>query len=96
MQEHKPGWQVRDARTRKQTNQPQKIYIHTKKKRQQENPQNERKYKTDKYINTSSITILNKKHRITEWPGLEGTSRTMNLQPPYHRQGHQPPHLILD
>jgi len=21
-------------------------------------------------------------HRITKWPGLEGTSRTMNLQPP--------------
>ena len=36
-------------------------------------------------------------HRITEWPGLEGTSRIMNLQPPpQHRQGHQPPHLILD
>jgi len=26
--------------------------------------------------------------------GLEGTSRIMNLQPPCHRQGHQPPHLI--
>ena len=34
--------------------------------------------------------------RITEWPGLEGTSRIMNLQPPRHRQNHQPPHLILD
>uniref|UniRef100_A0A8C3L1I6 Kinesin family member 13B n=1 Tax=Chrysolophus pictus TaxID=9089 RepID=A0A8C3L1I6_CHRPC len=33
-------------------------------------------------------------HRITEWPGLEGTSRIMNLQPPCHMQGHQPPHLI--
>ena len=34
--------------------------------------------------------------RITEWPGLEGTSRIMKLQPPRHRQNHQPPHLILD
>ena len=33
--------------------------------------------------------------RITEWLGLEGTSRITNLKPPYHRQG-QPPHLILD
>ena len=33
-------------------------------------------------------------HRITEWPGLEGTSRIMNLQSPCHRQGHQPPHLL--
>ena len=32
-------------------------------------------------------------HRITEWPGLEGTSRIMNLQPPA-RQGHQSPHLL--
>ena len=30
---------------------------------------------------------------ITEWPGLEGTSRIMNLQLPA-RQGHQPPHLL--
>ena len=35
-------------------------------------------------------------HIITEWPGLEGTSRIVNLQPLHHRQGHQPPHLILD
>ena len=35
-------------------------------------------------------------HRITERPGLEGTPRIMKLQPPYHRQGHQPPHLILE
>ena len=34
--------------------------------------------------------------RITEWPRLEGISRIMNLQPPCHRQSHQPPHLILD
>ena len=33
---------------------------------------------------------------ITEWPGLEGTSRIVNLQPPCHRQGHQPPHSIQD
>ena len=35
-------------------------------------------------------------YRITEWPGLEGTSRNMNLQPPHHRQGHQLPHLTPD
>ena len=35
-------------------------------------------------------------HRTTEWPGLEGTSRITNLQSLCHRQGHQPPHLILD
>jgi len=28
-------------------------------------------------------------HRVIEWPGLEGTSRIMKLQPPHHRQGHQ-------
>ena len=37
-----------------------------------------------------------KYHRITEWPGLEGTSVIMKFQPPCHRQDHQPPHLILD
>ena len=31
-------------------------------------------------------------HRITEWPGLEGTSRIM-INPPAG-QGHQPPHLL--
>ena len=35
-------------------------------------------------------------NRVTEWPGLEGTSRITKLQPPRHRQGHQPPHFILD
>lgn len=35
-------------------------------------------------------------YRIKEWPRLEGTWRIMNLQPPCHRQGCQPPHLILD
>jgi len=35
-------------------------------------------------------------YRITEWSGLEETSRIMNLQPPHHRQGQQPPHLIPD
>ena len=35
-------------------------------------------------------------HRITELPGLEGTSRIMKLQPPCHMQGHQPSHLMLD
>jgi len=34
--------------------------------------------------------------RITEWLGLEGTSRIMKLQGPCLRQGHQPPYLILD
>ena len=35
-------------------------------------------------------------HRIIEWLGLEGTSRVIKLQPPFHEQGHQPPYLILD
>ena len=35
-------------------------------------------------------------HRVTEWFGLEGTPRTINFQPPCHRQGHQPPGLVLD
>jgi len=26
-------------------------------------------------------------HRITEWPGLEGTSRIMKLQPPTNQAG---------
>ena len=34
--------------------------------------------------------------RITEWLVLEGTSRIMKLQPPRHKQGHQPLHLIPD
>ena len=35
--------------------------------------------------------------RVTEWPGLEGTSKIMNLQPPPATgQVHQPPNLILD
>ena len=33
--------------------------------------------------------------QITEWFGLEGTSRIMKLQPP-PQAGHQPPHLIPD
>ena len=33
-------------------------------------------------------------HRTIGWPGLEGTLRTMKLQPPHYRQGHQPPHFI--
>jgi len=35
-------------------------------------------------------------HRITEWLGVEGTSRTIKLQPPCRRQSCQPPYLILD
>jgi len=43
-----------------------------------------------------NLFIFTWSHRITEWPGLEGTSRIMNPQTPCHRQGHQPSHLILD
>ena len=39
---------------------------------------------------------LTQEHSFTEWPRLEGTSKITNLQPPRNRQGHQPPHLILD
>ena len=35
-------------------------------------------------------------HRITEWLGLEGTSRIINLLSLCCSQGHQPSHLILD
>ena len=42
------------------------------------------------------LITVSQNHRITEWLGLEGTSRIMKLQPPRHRQGHQPPHLILE
>ena len=35
-------------------------------------------------------------HRIIEWFGLEGTSRIIKFQPPYQRQGYQPPDLVLD
>ena len=31
---------------------------------------------------------------IESWLRLEGTSRITKLQPPHHKQGHQPPHLI--
>ena len=37
---------------------------------------------------------ISQTHRITEWLGLEGTSRIMKLQPRCCRQGHQPPYLI--
>ena len=33
-------------------------------------------------------------HRIIVWLGLEWTLRILKLQPPHHRQDHQPPHLI--
>ena len=42
------------------------------------------------------IENIRQNHIITEWPGLEGTSRTTKLQPHDHRKGHEPPHLILD
>jgi len=49
------------------------------------------------YYNTLYVAAdITESHSSTEWPGLEGTSRIMNLQSPYHRQSHQPPHLILD
>jgi len=35
-------------------------------------------------------------HKSTEKLGLEGTSGIIKLQPPCHRQGHQPPCVILD
>jgi len=31
-----------------------------------------------------------------EWLGLEGTPRIIKFQPSCHRQGHQPPDLVLD
>jgi len=33
---------------------------------------------------------------ITEWLLLKGASRITKFQPPWHRQGHQPPDLVLD
>jgi len=33
---------------------------------------------------------------MIEWLGLEGTSRITKFQPPYCRQGCQPPHLVPD
>jgi len=47
-------------------------------------------------ISTLGPRTVQLSHKITERPGLEGTSRIMDLQPPCHRQGHQPPHLTLD
>ena len=35
-------------------------------------------------------------HRITEWLGLEGIPKIIEFQHPRHRQGHQPPDLVLD
>ena len=32
---------------------------------------------------------------ITDWLGLDGTPM-IKFQPPRHRQGHQPPHLVVD
>lgn len=46
--------------------------------------------------NESGATLFQPITEITEWPGLEGSSRIMKLQSHVHRQGHQPPHLILD
>ena len=42
------------------------------------------------------IQFQTARHRVTKWPGLEGTSRITNLQPHHHMQGHQLPRLILD
>lgn len=44
----------------------------------------------------SKWTELVSYHRIIEQLGLEGTSRITKLQHSCHRQGCQPPHLILD
>jgi len=38
-----------------------------------------------------STRIIESYHRTTEWLGLEWTSSIIKLQPPCHRQGHQPP-----
>ena len=35
-------------------------------------------------------------HRTIEWLGLEGTPRIIKFQPLCHRQGYQPPGLLLD
>ena len=35
-------------------------------------------------------------HRITGWLGLKGTTRIIKFQSLCHRQGHQPPDLVLD
>ena len=43
---------------------------------------------------TAIFYLTEQDHRITEWSGLEGTLRIMNLQPPLRRQGHQPSRLI--
>lgn len=40
--------------------------------------------------------LTSQNHRIIEWPGVEGTPKTIKLQPPRHRQGCQPPYLTLD
>ena len=59
-----------------------------------ENPALGTKMRMSKYIPFIYMFILY--HRITEWLGLEGTSRIMKLQSPHHRQGHRPPQWILD
>ena len=43
-------------------------------------------------ISTLGPRTVQLSHKITERPGLEGTSRIMDL----HRQGRRPPHLMLD
>jgi len=50
---------------------------------------------TRKHLNSHHIQREENLKEIIEWLGLEGTSRIMKLQPPCHRHGHQPPHLIL-
>ena len=32
---------------------------------------------------------ITESHRITEWPGLKGTSKIIQVQPPCHGRGHQ-------
>ena len=59
-------------------------------------PQTTRKESVSEIPTLLKVLYLFIMYIITEWPGLEGISRIMNLQPPCHRQSHQPPHLILD
>ena len=42
------------------------------------------------------VTVQTQTHRITEWLGLEGTSRIIKFQPLCHRQGCQLLDQVLD
>ena len=47
-------------------------------------------------LENQNFKMLPINHRVIEWRGLEGTPRIIKFQPLCHRQGHQPPDLILD